>query len=223
MIYVALACLCLTLLACGRPAEGREQRDFERMRQQQRYDSYEPSAFFANRAELQAPPAHTIPWSADTSLAATVPGFLTGSDNGTDLAALPIAPEQATLARGAEQFSISCAPCHGAGGYGAGIVGVNLPGGAPPSLRAPQIAALAPGTIFKVITNGFGRMPPHGWQMPPELRWAVVAYVKSLGRTPSTPATRADSTRAALLQRLDSARSLDARLAVMRAATGRNK
>ncbi|MFI5229532.1 MAG: c-type cytochrome [Gemmatimonadales bacterium] len=201
---------------CLRPSDGREQRDFERMRQQQRYDAYEPSRFFPNGAVLQAPPAHTVaraandPWSGRVESAA----YLSGTQNATDVIDPPLAIDSATMTAGAAQFGISCAPCHGAGGYGGGPMAPNLRAKRPPPLRMPPLSTLPAGTVFKVITNGFGRMPPYGWQMGVATRWAVVAYLRALPSAPSTAATRADSTEAAYLRALDSTRTLEGRLAV---------
>ncbi|MGH7615908.1 MAG: c-type cytochrome [Gemmatimonadaceae bacterium] len=208
--------ICAAVAACVRPAPGREQRDFERMRQQQRYDSYEQSSFFANGAVMQPPPAHTVPRDADDPWSGRVetPAFLTGADGGHDVGAPPITLDAATLASGAKQFSISCVPCHGAGGYGGGSIAANLRAKRPPSLRVPPVSTLPAGTIFKVIVDGFGHMQPHGWQMTTTTTWAVVSYVRALGSLAPTADTRADSTQAAYLDRLDAARTLSARLAV---------
>jgi mono/diheme cytochrome c family protein len=191
--------LAVVVASCGRPPEGRERRDFERMRQQQRYDAYEASRFFSNGAVVQAPPAHTsardlFPPSGGSPAPL---GFLTGSANGADLDAIPMPIDDRVRSLGAGQFAISCAPCHGAGGYGGGVMAPNMPGKRPPSLRVAPASALSPGMMFKVITEGFGRMPAYGWQMPPAARWAVIAYVKSLPEQPTSTATIADSVHAA--------------------------
>jgi mono/diheme cytochrome c family protein len=213
---LALSLICILACACTRPREGRERRDFERMRQQQRYDSYQASAFFHNGAVMQPPPAHTVaratgePWSGRVES----PAFLTGVQGATDVADLPIAIDSAARAAGAEQFAISCVPCHGAGGYGGGVMAANLRDKRPPSLRAAPVSSLPAGTIFKIVTNGFGRMPPYGWQMPPAMRWAVGAYVQSLPYTSPTAATHSDSVFAAYLRALDSARTLAGRMSL---------
>lgn len=189
-------------LAACRASEGREQIDFERMRQQQRYDLFEQSHVFRNGAVMQAPPPNTVPRTAiagDTAVAMAA-GFFTGASNGADVATIPIPDDSATRSSGAKQFAISCAPCHGVGGFGGGIMAPNLDK-QPPSLRVPPVSALAAGTIFKVITEGFGMMPPYGWQMPPDARWAVVSYVRELPRTPMTAAMRDDSIMADSLAR----------------------
>lgn len=210
---LVITCVALTT-ACRPAADAREQRDFERMRQQQRYDSYERSAFFANGATMQAPPAHTI--ARDPTFAArgqTLPAaYFSGRVDSAYAARIPLVDDDAFRALGARQFSISCAPCHGAGGFGGGPIAPNLVEKRPPSLRSPAITGLPSGMIFSAITNGFGRMPPYGWQMAPATRWAIVAYLRTLATQPMTAEMRTDSARALSLQRLDSLRAAGASL-----------
>jgi mono/diheme cytochrome c family protein len=183
------------LLALGvacRPSSERGGRDFERMRRQQRYDLYDTSAFFANGAAMQAPPAHTVSRESGP-----------GAPRGVD---------------GAAMYQISCAPCHGAGGFGGGPIAPNLDARRPPSLRVPPAATLDTAAIVAVITSGFGRMPPLGWQLPPAARSAVAAYVKTLTTAPTTAAVRDDSALAARLALIDSLRASKAAIgAILRA------
>ena len=198
----------LAALGCRPHADAREARDFERMRLQQRYDAYGRSRFFANGAVLQPPPAHTMARPSAYSEHDSVQplAFFSGrADSGSGYVTnIPVAVNDRLRAMGARQFAVSCAPCHGAGGFGGGSIAANLVNKRPPSLRPQTTDTLPVGLIFSIITDGFGVMPPYGWQMPPETRWAVVAYVRSLGAQPSTALTTADSTRAASLRRIDS-------------------
>jgi mono/diheme cytochrome c family protein len=173
----------LGLAAC-RMSTARESRDFERMRRQQRYDAYDTSGFFADGKVLQAPPANTM---------ARGPAF--------SLAVESIANDTAA---GAAQYVISCAPCHGAGGFGGGPIAPNLTEKRPPSLRTDHVTKMATEGVVAVITDGLGQMPPLGWQLRPEARTAVADYVHSLNGLPVTAAARVDSTLAAYLHRLDS-------------------
>jgi mono/diheme cytochrome c family protein len=205
-----------TALGC-RPSDRREVRDYERMRRQQRYDLYDTSRFFANGATMQAPPAHTV--SRDLTLAAhgqvASLAYLTGRDRGAFVTDLPAPGDSATLAVGGRQFAISCAPCHGAGGFGGGPIAPNLVGRRPASLRAAPADTLSPGALFSIVTDGFGNMPPYGWQLDPAARWAVIAYVRSLSTAQSTAATRADSAAAAHLHLLDSLHAAHASVAAV--------
>lgn len=196
----------LAAAACRPHADAREARDFERMRLQQRYDAYGRSRFFANGAVLQPPPAYTMarPPAFSPTDSVRPLAFFTGRADSGFVTNIPVAMGNRLRAIGASQFAVSCAPCHGAGGFGGGPIAANLVNKRPPSLRPQTTDTLPVGLIFSIITDGFGVMPPYGWQMPPETRWAVVAYVRSLAAQPSTALTAADSTRAASLRRIDS-------------------
>ena len=49
------------------------------------------------------------------------------------------------------------------------------------------------GHIFNVITNGKGRMMPHGTQVNPEERWKIALYVKNVLQGAGEQATQVDS------------------------------
>jgi len=164
-------------LACWHTSSRREARDFERMRRQQRYDAYDASGFFPNGAVMQAPPANTI-----------------ARDDGPPR--LPV--------NGAKQYAISCAPCHGAGGFGGGPIAPNLGERRPPSLRTVRVSSMSSAALMTIVTDGIGRMPPLGWQLPPGARTAVLAYMQTIASSPRTLATFADSAQAARLRALDS-------------------
>lgn len=187
-----IGCLALTFAgACGKP-DTREFRDFERMRRQKRYDAYDISAFFANGAAMQTPPESTVSVEASPTT--------------------PPSPTPASLAMGRRQFAISCAPCHGAAGFGGGPVATNLTERRPPPLRSDRVASMSPTELFAIVTDGKGIMPPLGWQLPAAQRWAVVAYVQSGLRSANIPAdsVRADSLMASYLQQVDSLHSAGA-------------
>lgn len=48
-----------------------------------------------------------------------------------------------------------------------------------------------PGFYFQVISHGFGVMPAYGPQLSPQERWAVVAYLRALGRSQRAPLSAA--------------------------------
>jgi mono/diheme cytochrome c family protein len=91
-------------------------------------------------------------------------------------------PLQATpenMAAGKTLFLTNCAPCHGAGGEGNGPVTKIL---IKPSkdLVAGASKTLPDGYIYGVITDGVLTMPSYADSLPPEQRWKVVLYVRSL-------------------------------------------
>lgn len=91
---------------------------------------------------------------------------------------LPVTPE--LLERGEQVYQNNCFVCHGADGAGNGpVVG---PGKYPlgPSLTSGLGATRNAGYIYGIIRVGRGLMPPYGWRIAHEDRWAVVAYVQQL-------------------------------------------
>jgi mono/diheme cytochrome c family protein len=100
------------------------------------------------------------------------------------------------LRRGQERFNIYCQPCHGAAGYGDGIVNQRamrlmdaplLGNGTiwvqPKSIHEEAIREQPVGQIFNSITNGVRNMSGYASQIPVEDRWAIVAYAKALQRS----------------------------------------
>jgi mono/diheme cytochrome c family protein len=98
------------------------------------------------------------------------------------------------LERGRERFDIYCLPCHGAAGYGDGIVNkramelMNLGTNGttwvqPKSIHDADVRDQPVGQIYNSITNGVRTMPAYGSQIPVPDRWAIVAYVKALQRS----------------------------------------
>lgn len=59
----------------------------------------------------------------------------------------------------------------------------------PPSLHIGRLREAPPGYIFDVVTNGFGNMYSYSSRIPPQDRWAIIAYIQALqlSRT-ATPA-----------------------------------
>lgn len=103
------------------------------------------------------------------------------------------------LARGQQRFNIYCSACHGYSGNGDGLVNqraVALAANSKatwttakslhdPIVKDPDKNPL--GRIFDTITNGRSTMGPYGDQIPPQDRWAIVAYVKALQETGIKP------------------------------------
>ena len=179
---------CLLLAGCG-SAEPGWSAALQRMKRQPRYDAYEGSAFFRDGKVMQPPPAGTV--SREQVLQPAAP---------------QVTAELLTLGR--SRFGIFCAACHGPGGYGGSVVAANMTERRPPSLRTPAMAALPDALVYTVIRDGFGRMPPYAAQLDERERWAVIAYLRRLQRTPTAaPDERADSSRGARLRALDSARA----------------
>jgi len=91
----------------------------------------------------------------------------------------PVAVTRPVIERGGERYEIFCRPCHGTLGNGNGIVpqrGFTQP----PSFHSPHLRAMPPGYFFDIITNGFGAMSSYKDRVPPNDRWAIVAYIRAL-------------------------------------------
>ena len=90
----------------------------------------------------------------------------------------PVTPTEATLAEGKTLFDINCAMCHGQSSAALGPVGKKL-SPPPPGLDSELVQGLNDFTIFKVITTGFGRMPPFRDKLIPRERWLLVNFLRT--------------------------------------------
>ena len=99
---------------------------------------------------------------------------------------IPVPVTEDLMLRGQERFNIYCAPCHGLGGFGDGLINqraldLKATTWVPvPSLHQPSTRNRADGYIFRAITEGVRKMPAYGSQIPPHDRWAIVLYVRAL-------------------------------------------
>ena len=199
-IFTELPAVLSVLVGC-RLDQSVTDRALERMSEQPRYDVYQSSRFFRNGMAMQLPPAGTVARDAVLD-----PARATGrTRSGGYLSAVPLSITPQLLQMGRSRFQIYCAVCHGAGGYGGSIVASNLAERRPPSLRSATISSLPAGFFYDVIRRGLGRMPSYAAELPVDQRWAVVAYVQQLQRTPKAgPGEREDSIRGAELRTQDS-------------------
>lgn len=94
----------------------------------------------------------------------------------------PVAPTEASLARGEEMFLRVCAPCHGPAADGNGYI---VQSGAYP-LVYPLISGnsltYSDGYIYAMIRVGRGGMPAYGHQVTDQDRWKIVLYLRELQR-----------------------------------------
>jgi mono/diheme cytochrome c family protein len=85
------------------------------------------------------------------------------------------------LERGRERFNIYCAVCHDRTGSGNGMI-VQRGYAKPPSYHTDRLRNAPVGYFFDVITRGYGAMPDYASQVPPDDRWAIIAYIRALQR-----------------------------------------
>ena len=91
----------------------------------------------------------------------------------------PIAVSEPMLQHGYNRYMIYCVVCHDPLGTGRGKI-VERGYTPPPSLHIERLRSAPAGRLFAVITEGYGSMPSYANEIPPEDRWAIVAYVRAL-------------------------------------------
>jgi mono/diheme cytochrome c family protein len=120
------------------------------------------------------------------------PHFSTGRVNDDWATEFPVPVTADLMARGRQRFEIYCAPCHGLGGMGDGLVARRADrlmeqGQAawtpPANLHDDTVRERPVGNLFNTITYGIRTMPAYGSQVTEADRWAIVAYVRALQRS----------------------------------------
>jgi mono/diheme cytochrome c family protein len=180
---VTISALALALLgACrGQPSEKPPIYVFPDMDWQQKIQGQEASAFWADGRGNRPPVPGTVARGelrADDAL-------YQGQVDGAFVNKAPIEVTEATIERGHQRYNIYCAPCHDRTGAGKGMVIQRARGSlpAPPELFGDRVRGLSDGEIFNVITHGVRNMPGYAYQIPVEDRWAIVTWVRVLGRS----------------------------------------
>ncbi|HUQ31890.1 MAG TPA: cytochrome c [Pyrinomonadaceae bacterium] len=115
--------------------------------------------------------------NANTQSGAKAQGAQAGADDDADTFPFPVTNE--VVARGRERYEIYCAMCHGYTGEGDGMI-VRRGYRQPPSYHEDRLRQARAGYFFRVITEGFGAMPPYRAQVPVQDRWAIAAYIRAL-------------------------------------------
>jgi mono/diheme cytochrome c family protein len=161
-VVVGVACISVMAITSGCSERIGKGWDWNRMRSQPKYQPYRSSAFFADGKAMQLPPTGTM------------------SRESGAVAATPITIDDRVIARGASQFHIYCAVCHGERGDGESIVAGNMDQPKPPSLILAPVSLMPASVVATVITSGVGAMPSFAAELSPADRQAVAAYVKTL-------------------------------------------
>lgn len=166
---------------------------FPDMDNQYKVKAQKPSEFFEDGQGARKPVEGTVPMGYTAPLGDSVVtsslDFSRGSDYyNTGLFGdfygkgypAEIKLDEAFLARGKERYQITCTPCHGDSGNGAGIVSKYW--AIPPSanLIDPRVKAMPEGQIFWTITHGKGLMGPYNGVLSVSDRWAITAYLRGL-------------------------------------------
>jgi mono/diheme cytochrome c family protein len=174
MKLLLTAALVIALAGCDNLAKGT------------RIKPLQESNYFADGQSSRPPPPHSI---AQGQMHADALLYTGQGDDGKDAGVFPWPINEAALARGQLEYGIVCANCHGADGYGNGMI-VRRGFPAPPSLHEPRLRAAPVGHYFDVITHGYGVMYPYASIIDVNDRWSIIAYIRALQR--SQQASRAD-------------------------------
>jgi hypothetical protein len=161
---------------------------FADMNRQPKLRPQRPFDFMPNGVSSQLPPPGTIARSQPIRTvngavyayedSPVTTGRITGTTNFVENNPLPV--NGALLARGQDRFDIYCSPCHGKLGDGNGITKKIGDMPAVANLHDARIVMMTDGEIFHTITYGKSTMGAYGPLVPPQDRWAIVAYLRAL-------------------------------------------
>lgn len=151
------------------------------METQEKLTPQKKSEVFHDQRGMQTPSEGTLAsgWlntEVNHSLAAA-------SEDLKDVFANPIALTSNSLKSGAENYRVYCSICHGDLGDG-GLTG-KLKGGhfTPPSLHSSKLKDGPDGLIYQIIVRGQNTMPSYEKQIPADVRWDIVNYIRVLQRS----------------------------------------
>lgn len=91
----------------------------------------------------------------------------------------PIPADASSLQRGEILYDMHCGLCHGPGGTGDGPLAKYFPR-TPENLVGERASAEFDGSVYLVIQQGFGEMPPLAENLTVRERWDVINYVRTL-------------------------------------------
>ncbi len=180
-IGVLLLGVCLAGAGCRRD-----------MQDQPKMKPYRGTNFFGDGLSSRPPVEGTIPrgylrtdkelYTGKKSVSAassvtTAPASTTPYTDDIDTFPFPITAD--TVKRGRERYQIFCSACHGATGYGDGMI-VRRGFRQAASFHEDRLRQAPVGHFFDAITNGWGAMPSYSAQVPVQDRWAIIAYIRAL-------------------------------------------
>ena len=148
----------------------------QNMHNQAKYVPLRESDYFADGTSARPLPAHTV---ARGFLRADRAAYTGLAKDGKPVDPFPFPVTREVLLRGEQRYNIFCSPCHDRAGTGRGMV-VQRGYKQPPSFHIDRLRTSPAGYLYNVTAEGFGVMPSYASQIPPEDRWAIVAYVRVL-------------------------------------------
>ena len=147
----------------------------QQMADQPRYEPLQKSEFFDDQRAARPLVEGTVARGLLRDDELLFEGLVDGKP--ADIFPFPI--DKQILLRGQERFNIFCVPCHDRVGTGTGMI-VRRGYRAPPSFHIDRLREAEVGRFFQHITKGVGVMPDYAQQIPPEDRWAIIAYIRAL-------------------------------------------
>ena len=103
-----------------------------------------------------------------------------------DVEIFPIPVTKQVVMRGKERYEIFCSACHGLTGNGDGMI-VRRGYRRAASFNDDRLRQAPVGHFFDAVTNGWGAMPSYATQIPPQDRWAIIAYIRALQISQQNP------------------------------------
>lgn len=91
-------------------------------------------------------------------------------------------PDLDDYKKGEQKYQTYCSPCHGVQGLGNGKVVGPYPrfSNVPPPVISSKIKEWTDGQLYHIITMGRGLMGSYAYQIEPDDRWKLVAYIRKL-------------------------------------------
>ncbi|MHC4416166.1 MAG: c-type cytochrome [Planctomycetota bacterium] len=164
------------------------------MDNQPKFRAQHADPLFADGRAMRPPPAQTLARGQLGEDDHYHRGIVDGSWATTFPARVPVT--MALLERGRERYDIYCQPCHGAAGFGDGMINkramelVNNPSIGtqttwvqPKSIHEAQVREQPVGQYYNTVANGVRNMPGYASQITVADRWAIVAYMRALQRS----------------------------------------
>lgn len=189
-VAAVVAVVAMALAGCDGRRESRELLNMPNMHFSPAVKAQEPDPLTPH-GETRMPPPGTVPVNY-------VPYTISDADADAVASKLenPLPATREVLLTGEKYYGIHCLPCHGPNGQGDGKVILALAGmPMPPSLTSDKIQhQWTDGRIYHTITNGQGNMPQYRTKVESDKRWAIIHYIRSLGRAYNPPADGAPAT-----------------------------
>ena len=184
------------------------KRPHQDMAKQDKYQTYDPSNFFADGTSARPLVAGVVARPDDAApgypFAAHQPSGAAGfTEVAPTDARIPVPVTADVIRRGRDSFNIFCAECHGRLGNGEGMI-VQRGFTRPPSFHVARLKNAPDAHFYNVITQGYGAMFSYNDRVPAAERWEIVAYIRALQAAPDVGgATFSQVDREALISRGD--------------------